>query len=155
MARYGKDFKTGAGLTERLARTAALHPWRTIAVYALLIVLAVVSVAGLLGSGLTSDSKFRASEPDSVVADRLIEERLSGPHKVTDFVIVRSADLTVGQPAFKTQVLEVAAAIDALGGDIVTGTSSYYATKDPGLVSKDKHATLVPVIMTGSIDDAM
>jgi RND superfamily putative drug exporter len=155
MALHTETFKTGAGLTERLARTAALHPWRTIAVYALLIVLAVVSVAGLLGSGLTSDSKFRASEPDSVVADRLIQDRLSGPHKVTDFVIVRSADLTVGQPAFKTHVLEVAAAIDALGGDIVTATSSYYATKDPGLVSKDKHATLIPVIMTGSIDDAM
>ena len=90
-----------------------------------------------------------------MVADRLIEDRLSGPHKVTDFVIVRSADLTVDQPAFKAHVLEVAAAIDALGGDIVTGTSTYYATKDPGLVSKDKHATLVPVIMTGSIDDAM
>jgi RND superfamily putative drug exporter len=155
MARQAKTFKTGAGLTERLARTAALHPWRTIAVYALLIVLAVVSVAGLLGSGLTSDSKFRASEPDSVVADRLIQDRLSGPHKVTDFVIVRSADLTVDQPAFKAHVLEVAAGIDALGGDVVTGTSSYYATKDPGLVSKDKHATLIPVIMTGSIDDAM
>ena len=155
MARHARTFKTGAGLTERLARTAALHPWRTIAVYALLIVLAVVSVAGLLNGGITSDSKFRASEPDSVVADRLIEDRLSGPHKVTDFVIVRSADLTVGQPAFKAHVLEVAAAIDALGGDIVTGTSTYYATKDPGMVSKDKHATLVPVIMTGSVDDAM
>ena len=89
MARQAQTFKTGAGLTERLARTAALHPWRTIAVYALLIVLAVLSVAGLLSGGITSDSKFRASEPDSVVADRLIEDRLSGPHKVTDFVIVR------------------------------------------------------------------
>ena len=155
MKLHGKTCKTGAGLTERLARAAALHPWRTIAVYALLIVLAVLSVAGLLNGGLTSDSKFRASEPDSVVADRLIEERLSGPHKVTDFLIIRSADLTVGQPAFKAHVLEVAAAIDALGGDIVTGTSTYYATKDPGLVSKDEHATLVPVIMTGSVDDAM
>ena len=155
MTRHGKTFKTGAGLTERLARTAALHPWRTIAVYALLIVLAVLSVAGLLNGGLTSDSRFRASEPDSVVADRLIQDRLSGPHKVTDFVIVRSSELTVDQPAFKAHVLAVAAKLDALGGDIVTGTSSYYATKDPGLISKDKHATLIPVIMTGSIDDAM
>ena len=155
MTRHGKTFKTGAGLTERLARTAALHPWRTIAVYALLIVLAVLSVAGLLNGGLTSDSRFRASEPDSVIADRLIQDRLSGPHKVTDFVIVRSSELTVDQPAFKAHVLAVAAKLDALGGDIVTGTSSYYATKDPGLISKDKHATLIPVIMTGSIDDAM
>ena len=155
MALHTKTFKTGAGLTERLARAAALHPYRTIALYALLIIAAVLSVAGLLNGGLTSDSKFRASEPDSVVADRLIEDRLSGPHKVTDLVIVRSADLTVDQPAFKAHVLAVAAKIDALGGDIAAGTSTYYATKDPGLVSRDKHATLIPVIMTGSIDDAM
>ena len=122
MTRQAKSFKTGAGLTERLARAAALHPWRTIAIYAVLIAVAVLSVAGLLSSGLTSESKFRAGEPGSVTADRLIEERLSGPHKVTDFVIVRSADLTVDEPAFKAHVLRVADRIDALGGDVVTGT---------------------------------
>ena len=155
MARHGKTFKIGAGLTERLARTAALHPYRTIAVYALLIAAAVLSVGGLLSSGLTSESKFRAGEPGSVTADRLIEERLSGPHKVTDFVIVRSADLTVDEPAFKAHVLAVADRIDALGSDIVTGTSTYYATNDPGLLSRDKHATLIPVVMAGTIDDAL
>ena len=155
MTRHGTTFKTGAGLTERLARAAALHPWRTIAVYAALIAVAVLSVGGLLSSGLTSESKFRAGEPGSVTADRLIEERLSGPHKVTDFVIVRSADLTVDEPAFKAHVLRVADRIDALGSDIVTGTSTYYATNDPGLLSRDKHATLIPVVMAGTIDDAL
>ena len=155
MTQQGKTFKTGAGLTERLARAAALHPWRTIAVYAALIAVAVLSVGALLSSGLTSESKFRAGEPGSVTADRLIEDRLSGPHKVTDFVIVRSADLTVDEPAFKARVLAVAKSIDALGSDIVTGTSTYYATDDPGLVSKDKHATLIPVVMAGTIDDAL
>ncbi len=28
---------------------------------------------------------------------------------------------------------------------MVTATSTYYATKDPGLVSRDRHATLIPV----------
>ncbi len=55
--------------TERLARTSALHPWRTIAVWAALIVPAVLAAGSLLGSGLTSESKFRAGEPDSVTAD--------------------------------------------------------------------------------------
>ena len=155
MTRQGKTFKTGAGLTERLARAAALHPWRTIAIYAALIAVAVLSVGGLLSSGLTSESKFRAGEPGSVTADRLIEDRLSGPHKVTDFVIVRSADLTVDEPAFKAHVLAVADRIDALGSDIVTGTSTYYATNDPGLLSRDKHATLIPVVMAGNMDEAL
>ncbi len=147
--------KTAAGFTERLARTSALHPWRTIAVWAALIVLAVLAVGSLLGSGLTSESKFRAGEPGSVTADRLIEERLSGPHKVTDFVIVRSTDLTVNDAAFKSYVQDVTSKIDALGTDVVQATSTYYATNDPGLVSKDKHATLIPVVMAGTVDDAL
>ena len=145
----------GAGLTERLARTSALHPWRTIAVWAALIVLAVLAVGSLLGSGLTSESKFRAGEPGSVTADRLIEERLSGPHKVTDFVIVRSANLTVDDAAFKSYVLGVAGKINALGSDVVAATSTYYASNDPGLLSKDKHATLIPVVMAGNMDEAL
>jgi len=151
--------KTGAGrssgLTERLARTSALHPWRTIGLWAVLVVLAVLAVGSLLGSGLTSESKFRAGEPGSVTADRLIEERLSGPHKVTDFVIVRSAELTVDDPAFKAHVLGVAGRITALGTDVVEAASTYYATNDPGLVSRDKHATLIPVVMAGNMDEAL
>jgi putative drug exporter of the RND superfamily len=155
MARHGRRSNNGAGLTERLARGAALHPYRTIAVYALFIAVAVLSVAGLLSSGLTSDSKFRAGEPGSATADRLIQDRLSGPHRVTDYVIVRSADLTVDAPAFKARVLGVAHSIDALGSTIVRGTSTYYTTHDPGLLSRDKHATLIPVVMAGGVDDAL
>jgi len=147
--------KRGAGFTERLARTSALHPWRTIGLWAVLVVLAVVATGSLLGSGLTSENKFRAGEPGSVTADRLIEERLSGPHKVTDFVIVRSAELTIDDPAFKSYVLGVAGKIDALGNDVVEATSTYYATNDPGLLSKDKRATLIAVVMAGDMDEAL
>lgn len=145
----------GAGLTERLARTSATHPWRTIGLWAALVVLAVVAVGTLLGSGLTSEMKFHGSEPGSVTADRLIEERLSGPHKVTDFVIVRSANLTVNDAAFKSYVQDVTSKIDALGTDVVQATSTYYTTNDPGLVSKDKRATLIPVVMAGNMDEAL
>ena len=69
----------GSGLTERLARTSALHPWRTICIWTALIVLAVVAVGSLLGSGLTSDIKFRADKPDSLVGQELLRKRLTGP----------------------------------------------------------------------------
>ena len=144
-----------SGLTERLARTSALHPWRSIGLWAVLVVLAVLAVGSLLGSGLTSENKFRAGEPGSVTADRLIQERLSGPHKVTDFVIVRSAELTVDDPAFKAYVTDVAGRITALGTDVVEAASTYYATNDPGLLSRDKHATLIPVVMAGNMDEAL
>jgi RND superfamily putative drug exporter len=145
----------GAGFTERLARASATHPWRTIGLWAALVVLAVFAVGSFLGSGLTSEMKFRAGEPGSVTADRLIQERLSGPRKITDFVIVSSATRTVDNPVFETYVTNLATAITGLGPDVVESTSTYYTTEDPGLVSKDKHATLIPVTMAGGIDDAL
>ena len=85
----------GGGFTERLARTSALHPWRTIGIWVVLIVLAVVAIGQLLGTGITSDMKFRAAKPDSLTGQELLEQRLTGPRQITDFVIVRSATVTV------------------------------------------------------------
>ena len=109
-----------SGLTERLARTSALHPWRTIGLWALLVVLAVLAIGSLLGSGLTSEMKFRAAKPDSLVGQELLQQRLTGPQKVTDFVIVRSATRTVDDAAFKAYVTDVAAKIQALGPNVVS-----------------------------------
>jgi RND superfamily putative drug exporter len=142
-------------VTERLARASATKPLRAIAVWATLIVVAVLFMGQLLSSGLTSEMKFRGNEPGSVTADRLIEERLSGPHKVTDFVIVRSADLAVDDPAFEARVEQVVGEIQALGPEVVEAASTYYMTQDPGLVSKDRHATLIPVVMAGDMDEAL
>ena len=145
----------GSGLTERLARTSALHPWRTIGIWTVLIVLAVVAVGTLLGSGLTSDIKFRADKPDSLVGQELLEQRLTGPRQITDFVIVRSATATVDDPAFKAYVDDLAGRITGLGPSVVKGVSTYYQTDDPTAVSRDEHATLIPVVMAGTIDDAV
>ena len=146
--------KTG-GFTERLARASALHPWRTIGIWGVLIVLAVVAIGSLLGSGLTSDMKFRAAKPDSLVGQELLEQRLTGPRQITDFVIVRSATATVDDPTFRAYVNALARKIDDLGPSVVKGASTYYETNDPTAVSKDKHATLIPVVMAGTIDDAL
>ena len=145
----------GAGLTERLARTSALHPWRTIGVWAALIALAVLAVGTLLGGGLTSDIKFRADKPDSIVGQELLEQRLTGPRQITDFVIVRSDTATVDDPAFKAYVDDLSGRIAGLGPSVVKGVSTYYQTDDPTTVSRDEHATLIPVVMAGTIDDAV
>jgi RND superfamily putative drug exporter len=142
-------------LTERLARTSALHPWRTIGIWSLLIVLAVLAISSLLGSSLTSEMKFRAAKPDSLVGQELLEQRLTGPQKVTDFVIVRSETVTVDDPAFQDYVSGLALSIGQLGPSIVADVSTYYQTEDPTMVSEDRHATLVPVTMTGTIDEAL
>ncbi|HET6475608.1 MAG TPA: hypothetical protein VFH93_05960 [Thermoleophilia bacterium] len=67
---------TRAGVTERLARTAVTHPFRTIAVFALLIAAAVLGAGTLLDSGITSEMKFRGGEPESITGLRLVEDSL-------------------------------------------------------------------------------
>jgi RND superfamily putative drug exporter len=151
----GAGSAAGSGLTERLARTSALHPWRTIVIWTALIVLAVLAVVTLLGSGLTSDIRFRADKPDSIVGQELLEQRLTGPRQITDFVIVRSATATVDDPSFKAYVDDLARRITGLGPSVVTGVSTYYETNDPTVVSRDEHATLIPVVMAGTVDDAV
>ena len=151
----GKPGGAGGGFTARLARTSALHPWRTIGLWALLIVLGVAAVGAFLGTGLTSDMQFRAAKPDSLVGQELLEQRLTGPRQITDFVIVRSATATVDHASFDAYVDDLAARITALGPDVVKGVSTYYQTKDPTTVSRDRHATLIPVVMAGDIDDAL
>ena len=143
------------GFTERLARSAAVHPWRTVAIWAAIIVVAVVGMSSLLGSGLTSEMQQHGKQPDSATADKLIADRMTGERKMTDFVIVRSATLTVDDPAYKTYVKDLAGKIQALGPRVVEGASTYYQTGDPTMVSKDKRSTLIAVVMAGDQDAAM
>jgi putative drug exporter of the RND superfamily len=155
--RTGKDTekRRGAGFTERLARSSARHPWRTIGIWSALIAVAVVSMGTLLSSGITSNMEFRGSKPDSVIGQQLVEDRLSGPQKMTDFVIVRSADLTIDAHAYRAFVTGLAGRIQALGPGVVQNAATVYATEDPTLVSKDRHSTLIPVTMAGDQDTAM
>jgi len=57
-----------------------------------------------------------AAKPDSLTGQELLQQRLTGPQKVTDFVIVRSS---VGDTAFRAHVTDVAARIQSLGPDVV------------------------------------
>jgi len=145
----------GGGFTERLARTSALHPWRTIGIWTVLVVLAVVAIGSLLGTGITSDMKFRAAKPDSLTGQELLEQRLTGPRQITDYVIVRSATATVDYASFEAYVDDLSTRITALGPDVVKGVTTYYQTGDATAISKDRHAMLIPVVMAGDIDDAL
>ena len=58
--------------------------------FVLLIAAAVLGAATLMGTGITSEAKFRAGEPASITGERLVEDRLTGPRQMTDFVIVRA-----------------------------------------------------------------
>ena len=74
---------------------------------------------------------------------------------MTDFVIVRSATLTVDDPVYEAYVTDLAGKIQALGPAVVEGAATYYQTGDPTMVSQDKRSTLIAVVMAGDTDDAL
>jgi RND superfamily putative drug exporter len=149
-ARHGRR-----SFTERLARTSATHPWRTITAWLALVAVAVVAMGALLSSGITSNMEFRGSRPDSVIGQKLVEKRLTGPQRMTDFVIVRSATRQVDDPVFRSYVTSLAGRIGDLGPNVVQSVSTIYSAHDATLRSKDGHATLIPVVMAGDADHAM
>ena len=58
--------------TGRLARASSLHPWRTLALWGVL-VLSVAAIGGLLGSALTTDAEM-TNDPESYRAYDLLRE---------------------------------------------------------------------------------
>jgi putative drug exporter of the RND superfamily len=138
---------------EALARAASRHPWRTLALWAVAIVAAVAASSAFLAGALTNQAGF-TNRPDSVRARDLVEQRLRGPERDTELVIVRSASRSVDDPAFRARVQQLQGDIAGLGAGVVQQVGSVYRLEDPSLVSRDRHATLLPVVMAGSVEQA-
>jgi RND superfamily putative drug exporter len=141
----------GIGLTERLARISARRPWIVVGLW-----LAVFLVGGFLASGvddvLTSEVSF-TNEPESVQAENLIEERLRGPEKAQEWVIVEGEGTTVDDAAFEALTGEVLASLRGLDGLVLQATS-YYETEDESLVSADRDTTVLPVTLDHEEEEA-
>jgi len=137
-----------ARYTSIWARVCALHPWRTVGVWAMVFVAGIVSIATLLGSALTTEASVTA-DIESKVGFDLLDDRLPGGDVLGGEVVdVRAASLTVDQPRFRRFVDDLAA--DIRSTDNVAGVTTTYETDDPTLVSADGHATLLTVRMQDS-----
>jgi putative drug exporter of the RND superfamily len=134
------------GLTERIARACAAHPWRTLALWGLIFVASVASLALLL-TGLTTEGRG-TNNPESYRAeDRLFAAFPPSPESfVTDLVVVRSESSTVGDDRFREFVADLEA--DLNDTQAVRNTRTYLAGNDGRLVSRDRHATLLPLAIT-------
>ena len=132
--------------TEGLARACAVHPKRTVGIWLAVVLVSFAVIALLLGDALTTDGDV-TSNPESKQAAALIDRSFPPEPTPSEIVIVRSDRYTVDQPAFQAKVQALADRSEALG--IVAGAQSYYGSSDPALVSKDGHATMVPLVMRG------
>jgi uncharacterized membrane protein YdfJ with MMPL/SSD domain len=139
------------GITERLARTSARRPWIVVGLWLVLFLVGGFLAAGV-GDVLTADISL-TNNPDSSQADTLIEDKLRGPERATETVIVRSATVTVEDPQFESYVDGVLADIRGIEG-LVEQATSFYETGDSGLVSADRHTAIIPVTLAYDESDA-
>ena len=73
---------------------------------------------------------------------------------ITEIVIVQSETLTVDDPAFRAKAEAVFGEVVALGSDTITFGQNYYQVGDESLVSADRKTTIMPLVLTGSLEEA-
>jgi uncharacterized membrane protein YdfJ with MMPL/SSD domain len=140
----------------RLAAISVARPRFVLAVWAAVALVGFVLIGGLLGSALSSESDV-TSNPESKQAEDLIDTRLPEREALDELVIVRSDELTVTSPAFRSRVRTLVERLDA--SDSVADVSNYLDRGGEMLVSSDGHATLLPVVLAEekeeNIDDVV
>ena len=126
-----------------VALWSARRRFRVIGLWAVLFLVGGLLTSRYLSGALTTRAEF-TNNPDSKQAQTLLEQRLTGPDRSNEVVIVRSQSATVSDPRFKAYVAELKGEIDALGTGVVQQTADPYQAGDR-FVSDDRHATLIPV----------
>jgi RND superfamily putative drug exporter len=134
---------SGTSSTQKLARLAALHPWRVVAAWGLILVASVSAIATLMGSAFTSDASLTTS-PDSTKAATVIAENFSHNDRIDEAVIIHSATLDATSPKFKAFVSDVRSGIE--------GTGAANTVRDPyaageRAISEDGHAAVVTLVL--------
>ena len=132
--------------TQSIARACAQHPWRVLGTWIALIVLSFAAIALLLPGNLTTEGK-PTNNPESWRALHAYEAAFPVDPRTTisDIAVVRSDRYTVESPQFKTFARSLFAQAAATGA--VAGAHSWYDSHDPSLVSKDRHALIVPLLI--------
>jgi uncharacterized membrane protein YdfJ with MMPL/SSD domain len=135
--------------TGSLAAASARHPWRTIGSWIVVTVLAVATIATLLGGSLTTEGSPTNNPQSERAEDAQLAAFPSDPSTaVTDIVVIRSESYTVDAPRFRQFVREFMA--DERISDFAT--TSYLDRSAAGLVSRDRHATIIPIALSDDDD---
>jgi len=138
------------GITERLAVMSARRPKRTLAIWGLVILVALVLIITSL-KGLTSTA-YVVGPTQSKTAEALYSQVI-GSHAAgripTDVIVVSSATATVADTSFRRDV-------DGLIAEVRTdpGISSVETNLSPAskLVSSDQHAALIELRAASDVD---
>jgi RND superfamily putative drug exporter len=134
----------------RLAEIATRRPGRMLAAWGMIVLVSLGLIGALLGSALTSDSSL-TNHPESVAAQDLIDARLPDRDGADEFIVVRSEELVVSDGAYEARVRSLAADMRRGGG--VHEIRTYLDPGGESLVSADRHATVLPVVLAAPKDE--
>ena len=141
-------------MTQRLAIWSGRRPWLALGVWGLALVAAIGLTAAFLGDALSGDEELTSNpesrRADALVFERFADERGGGGRETSEVVIVRSAQATVDEPAFRQQVETTAAELRAAGA---TQATTFYDTGEQRLVSRDRDATVILVALGRDAED--
>ena len=132
-----------SSVPQRLARSAAVHPWRVVAVWGLILAASVVAIGALIGSAFTADGSI-TTNPESMKAGQVVAENFSQADRTDDAVIIQSAQLTSQDPDFRGFVTDLRSSI--LGTGAATKVGDPYAADDSG-ISQDGHAAAITLVL--------
>jgi RND superfamily putative drug exporter len=136
---------------QSVARYCALHPWRTIGLWALLVVLAFGLIGVLLPRALTAQYTF-FNNPPSQVGANLLASRMGMPQKADEVVVVSSQSQTAASPAFRAEVLRIQSRIAALGPSVTDSVvSAFRGGRAVAMISANGHSAIIPVVMAGDV----
>src|SRR5512139_2013705 len=140
--------------TQRLARTCARRSGRTITAWVAFVLVAIGSIAMLLGGAITTEGNV-TTEPDSVKGMNLLDERFASRDPVTELVVLRPESGTVQDAAFQQQTSDLRQEIAGMDGVVSVGDPT--GPQGAALVSADGQAALLPVVTndtaeTGIVD---
>jgi uncharacterized membrane protein YdfJ with MMPL/SSD domain len=135
--------RTATGLTERLARACARHPWRALGGWLLAVVAALALVVTSLDLGADNNvTGHPESQKAAAALDRAFPS--SAPEQkreVSDVIVVSSQRYSVDAPAFRQLVARVTRQALATGPDVAMARN--YLGGDRSLVSPSRHATVI------------
>ncbi|MGK5551452.1 MMPL family transporter [Actinomadura kijaniata] len=132
----------------RLGRVMARRRWWVVVGALAFLVFAGVWGTGVFGS-LTGGSGFDDPGSESVRADRILDGPL-GRYGNDVVVLYRDPARTVDDPAYAGAVQR---AVGALPPGSADRAESYWSTRDPAFVSRDRHSTYVVLQLAARDDD--
>jgi RND superfamily putative drug exporter len=137
--------------TRYLASASARHPWKAIAAWIVVLVLGIAAIATLLGGNLTTEGA-PTNNPESERADEVRFNAFppAPGEVVSDVLVIRSDEHTVDDEEFASFVRTFVVQSD-LRPFIEART---YLDDPAGLVSEDRHATIVPLGIFGEDEAA-